>query len=79
MPIAAGRCSIMIKNVLAAFAVVVSVAACGGPEPDMPQAVAKKGTNFPELYDKDCEPVGGGFYAVTPSSGDLAPVCHRPE
>jgi predicted metalloprotease len=99
----------MIKNVLAAFAVVVLVAGCGGPEPDMPQAVAKKphiskievsgdpsdpvnklavdaiadlqdywGTNFPELYDNDYEPVGGGFYAVTPSSGDLPPCAADP-
>jgi predicted metalloprotease len=31
------------------------------------------GKEFPELYDKDYEPVKGGFYAVTPSSGDLPP------
>jgi hypothetical protein len=36
------------------------------------------GTNFPELYDKDYEPVGGGFYAVTPSSGDLPPCAIDP-
>ncbi|GLP83137.1 neutral zinc metallopeptidase [Mycobacterium antarcticum] len=31
------------------------------------------GKQFPDLYGKDYEPVAGGFYAVTPSSGDLPP------
>jgi predicted metalloprotease len=31
------------------------------------------GKQFPDLYGKDYEPVKGGFYAVTPSSGDFPP------
>jgi predicted metalloprotease len=31
------------------------------------------GKEFPQLYDKDYEPVKGGFYAVMPSSGDVPP------
>jgi predicted metalloprotease len=31
------------------------------------------GKNVLDLYGKDYEPVEGGFYAVTPSSGDLPP------
>ena len=36
------------------------------------------GKNFPDLYDMDYEPVQGGFYAVTPSSGDLPPCATDP-
>jgi hypothetical protein len=93
-----------------AFAAVLLVAGCGGPEPELPkQSLAKKpdtskiavngdasdpvnkvaveaiadlqdywGKNFPDLYDKDYEPVQGGFYAVTPSSGDLPPCATDP-
>lgn len=31
------------------------------------------GTEFPKLYGKEYTPVTGGFFAVTPSSGDLPP------
>lgn len=30
------------------------------------------GKEFPHLYGKDYAPVKGGFFAVIPSSGDLA-------
>ena len=99
----------MIKNALAAFAVVVLIAGCGGPKPEVPQHLAQRpdtskievngdasdpvnklaveaiadlqdywGKNFPDLYGKDYEPVKGGFYAVTPSSGDLPPCVTDP-
>ena len=99
----------MVKNALAAFAVVVLIAGCGGPKPEVPQHLVQKpdtskievngdgsdpvnklaveaiadlqdywSTNFPDLYDKDYEPVKGGFYAVTPSSGDLPPCVSDP-
>jgi predicted metalloprotease len=87
-------------------AVVLLLAACGGPKPQAPatkahsgppdtshieihgdasadvnklamQAIADLqdywGKEFPQLYNKDYEPVKGGFYAVIPSSGDFPP------
>jgi predicted metalloprotease len=96
----------MRMRVWSLFAVVLLLAACGGPKPQSPNKVAKPGPpdtssidihgdpsqavnklamqaiadlqkywgdEFPKLYEKDYEPVKGGFYAVIPSSGDLPP------
>ena len=88
-------------------AVVLLLAACGGPKPQVSQLGQKTGSppdtsnieihgdassdvnklamqaiadlqdywgkEFPKLYEKDYEPVKGGFYAVIPSSGDFPP------
>ncbi|GAS95021.1 zinc metallopeptidase [Mycolicibacterium canariasense] len=37
------------------------------------------GEKFPELYDKDYEPVSGGFFAVDPSSGETPPCASSPD
>jgi predicted metalloprotease len=96
----------MRMRVWSVLAVVLLLAACGGPNPQVPNKVAKSGPpdtssieihgdpseavnklamqaiadlqkywgdEFPKLYEKDYEPVKGGFYAVLPSSGDLPP------
>ena len=89
-------------------AVVLLLAACGGPKPQIPQGVQKTGSppdtsnveingdassevnklviqaiadleqywgkQFPELYQKDFEPITGGYYAINPSS-DPPPPC----
>jgi predicted metalloprotease len=36
------------------------------------------GEEFPNLYEKDFEPISGGYYAVYPSSGDLPPCATDP-
>lgn len=93
-------------RVWSVVAVVLLLAACGGPKPQVPttnalsgppdtsnieihgdasgdvnklaiEAIADLqdywGKEFPKLYEKDYEPVKGGFYAVIPSSGDFPP------
>jgi len=89
------------------LAVVLLLAGCGGPKPQITQGAQKTGSppdtsnieihgdasadvnklamqaiadlqdywgqEFPKLYEKDYEPVKGGFYAVIPSSGDFPP------
>src|ERR1700742_3300455 len=88
-------------------AVVLLLAACGAPKPQVSGAAQKTAgppdtsniqihgdasgdvnklaieaiadlqdywsKEFPKLYEKDYEPVKGGFYAVIPSSGGLPP------
>ena len=94
-------------RVWSVLAVVLLLAACGGPKPQVTQGAQKTGSppdtsnieihgdassdvnklameaiadlqdywgkEFPKLYEKDYEPVKGGFYAVIPSSGDFPP------
>jgi predicted metalloprotease len=93
-------------RVWSVLAVVLLLAACGGPKPQVPQktkagppdtssvkingdasvpvnklviqAIADLekywGKEMPELYQKDFEPITGGYYAVIPSTDD-APPC----
>jgi predicted metalloprotease len=95
-------------RVWSVLAVVLLVAACGGPKPQAPektksgppdtssikingdasepvnklviQAIADLerywGEEMPELYQKDFEPITGGYYAVNPSTDD-PPPCAR--
>src|ERR1700752_2788492 len=92
-------------RVWSVFAVVLLLAACGGPTPQAPQkaqsgppvtssvtingdasdpvnklvlqAIADLeeywGKEMPELYQKDFEPITGGYYAVNPSTDDPPP------
>jgi predicted metalloprotease len=94
-------------RVWSAVAVVLLLAACGGPKPEISgvgqktgsppdtsnvkisgdasdpvnklviQAIADLeqhwGKQFPDLYQKDFEPITGGYYAVYPSSDPLPP------